>query len=55
MMNSILDDFKNAWNKPNNGLAQLIIVNVAVFIILGILAVISSIGGVDLFTRNNFV
>lgn len=46
-MNTIIDDFKNAWHKPNNGLSQLIIINVAVFVILGILAVISSIIGVD--------
>ncbi len=35
-MHPILDDFKNAWNKPNNGLAQLIIINVAVFVVLGV-------------------
>ena len=46
-MYSIFDDFKNAWNKPNNGLAQLIIINIAVFVVLGILAVFSSIFGVD--------
>lgn len=46
-MNSVLDNFKNAWHKPNNGLAQLIIINVAVFVALGILAVLSSIGGFD--------
>ncbi len=46
-MNTIIDDFKNAWRKPNNGLTQLIIINVAVFVILGVLAVISSIAGVD--------
>ncbi len=46
MMNSVLDDFKNTWNKPNNGLSQLIIINVAVFVFLGILAVISSFAGI---------
>lgn len=50
-MNTILDDFKNAWHKPNNGLSQLIIINVSVFVTLGILAVISSIVSADaLFT-----
>lgn len=50
-MNTILDDFKNAWHKPNNGLIQLIIINIAVFVALGILAVFSSIMGTDgLFT-----
>ena len=46
-MHSIFDDFKNAWNKPNNGLAQLIIINVAVFVLLGILAVFSTLAGTD--------
>lgn len=42
MNNSILDDFKNAWNKPNNAPAQLIIINVVVFLFLGVLMVIST-------------
>lgn len=46
-MHSILDDFKNAWHKPNNGLAQLIIINVSVFVILGILAVFSALSGLE--------
>lgn len=46
-MHSIFDDFKNAWNKPNNGLAQLIIINVAVFVLLGVLAVFSTLAGTD--------
>ena len=46
-MHSILDDFKNAFRKPNNGLVQLIIINVAVFVALGIIAVISTITGSD--------
>lgn len=32
MTNSILDDFKNAWNKPNNAPAQFIIINVVIFL-----------------------
>ena len=46
-MYSILDDIKGAWNKPNNGLAQLIIINVSVFVLLGILAVFSTLSGLD--------
>ena len=46
-MDSVFEEVKNAWNKPNNGLVQLIIINVAVFVVLGILAVISSIPGLD--------
>ena len=30
----MLEDFKNAFNKPNNGLAQLIIINVAIYFVL---------------------
>ncbi len=47
MTNSILDDFKNAWNKPNNAPAQLIIINVVVFLFLGVLLVFSRIGGAE--------
>ena len=50
-MHSIFEDFKNAWQKPNNGLAQLIIINVGVFVALGILAVFSTLAGTEaLFT-----
>ncbi len=42
MTNSILDDFKNAWNKPNNAAAQLIIINVIVFLFLAVLSVLST-------------
>ena len=31
MYNSFLDDFKNVWNKPNNTLPQIIIINVIIF------------------------
>ena len=50
-MHSILNDFKNAWHKPNNGLAQLIIINVAVFVVLGIIAVFSSLSGAESFFK----
>jgi len=46
-MNTLLNDFKNAWSKPNNGLIQLIFINIAVFVVLGILAVLSAIFGLD--------
>ncbi len=36
-MNGFLNDFKNAWNKPNNTVAQIIIINVIVFAIHAIL------------------
>lgn len=46
-MHTILDDFKNAWHKPNNGLVQLIIINISVFVGLGIIAVFSTLSGLD--------
>jgi membrane associated rhomboid family serine protease len=46
-MHSIFEDFKNAWAKPNNGLAQLIIINVGVFVVLGIIAVFSTLAGTE--------
>jgi len=50
-MHSIFEDFRNAWQKPNNGLAQLIIINVGVFVVLGVLAVFSTLAGTEaLFT-----
>ena len=45
--NSILEEFKGAFNKPNNSHVQLIIINVTVFLILGILKVISDLGGIE--------
>ncbi len=45
----MLDEFKNAFQKPNNAHVQLIIINVVVFIALGIMMVISEIGGFSSF------
>ena len=33
-MNTILNDFKYAWNRPNNAVAQIILINVIVFVAL---------------------
>jgi len=41
------DDFKNAFNKPNNEHTQLIIINVAVFLILAVLKVIGDLSGLE--------
>lgn len=46
MNNSFLDDFKNAWSRPNNALPQIIIINVVVFLVMGVLSVFSTIFGV---------
>ena len=37
MYNSFLDDFKNVWNKPNNTLPQIIIINVIIWVSLVLL------------------
>jgi len=41
----MFDEFKNAFQRYNNGHVQLIIVNVIVFVVLGVLMVVSEIGG----------
>jgi membrane associated rhomboid family serine protease len=46
-MNSILEEFKNAFSRPNNGLIQIILINVAVFVSLGVLLVFSRILGFE--------
>ena len=38
--NTFLDEFKNIWTKPNNGLIQIIVINAIIFIIINILRVI---------------
>lgn len=40
MNNGILDDFKSAWDKPNNAVAQIILLNVICFVISGVLLII---------------
>jgi membrane associated rhomboid family serine protease len=44
-MNSILDDFKNAFNRPNNGLMKILFINIAVFLALIFVRVILSLSG----------
>jgi membrane associated rhomboid family serine protease len=41
----IFDDFKNAWDKPNNGLIQIILINVIVFVALIVLKVVFTLSG----------
>jgi membrane associated rhomboid family serine protease len=48
-MNGILDDFKNAFSRKNNGLIQIILINVTVFLVLLVLHVtlkLTSNGGI---------
>ncbi|GAB4344765.1 MAG: rhomboid family intramembrane serine protease [Flammeovirgaceae bacterium] len=44
-MSSFLDDFRYTWYKPNNGLARLIIINVAVFVIVSLIWLFSRFAG----------
>lgn len=44
-MNSILDDFKNAFNRPNNGLMKILFINLVVFLALIFVRVILSFAG----------
>ncbi len=45
----MLEEFKNAFQRPNNAHAQLIIINVVVFIVLGVIMVISEVTGFTAF------
>ncbi len=44
MFSGILDEFKNAWNRPNNSVVQLILINLIVFVVINILRVVFGIG-----------
>lgn len=39
-MNGILDDFKNAFSRKNNGLIQIILINIIVFLFISVLWVV---------------
>lgn len=43
----IFDDFKNAWDKPNNGLMQIILINVIVFVSLIVMKVVFTLSGFE--------
>lgn len=43
----MFEEFKNAFHRYNNGHVQLIIINLAVFVLLGVIMVITKIGGFD--------
>ncbi len=45
MNGGLLDDFKNAWSKPNNAVVQLILINVIVFVAARVLKVFFDISG----------
>lgn len=41
----MLDEFKSAFQRPNNAHVQLIIINVAIFLVIGIFSVVGEISG----------
>jgi membrane associated rhomboid family serine protease len=43
----MFEEFKNAFQRYNNGHVQLIIINLAVFVVMGVVMVITKIGGLD--------
>jgi len=43
----VLEEFKNAFTKPNNGHIQLIVINVVLFLVLGVLFVFARIFGFE--------
>ena len=45
MANFIIEDFKNAWSKDDNGLVKIILFNVIVFVVLSILEVFITLSG----------
>jgi len=47
MTGGIFDELKNAFNRPNNGLIQLIVINIVVFVVAGILLVFSTLLGFE--------
>ena len=45
MANFIIEDFKNSWNKKDNGLVKIILINVIFFVSMSILKVIFTLSG----------
>lgn len=43
----MLNEFKNAFNRPNSGHVQLILINVAIFLVLAVLYVFSKVSGFE--------
>jgi len=56
-MNTVFDDFKNAWQRPNNAVAQLIIINVIVFVGLFVISLLRFVGleQVSIFIQKQFI
>src|SRR5687767_2212477 len=46
----MFDEFKSAFQRPNNAHVQLIIINVAIFIVIGIISVVGEISSATTFS-----
>ncbi|MFZ2905997.1 MAG: rhomboid family intramembrane serine protease [Cyclobacteriaceae bacterium] len=46
----MFDEFKSAFQRPNNGHVQLIIINVIIFLAIGVISVVGEISGVTTFS-----
>ena len=47
MSNFIIEDLKKVWNKKDNGLIKIIIINVIIFLSIGIIKIFFQIGGLE--------
>jgi membrane associated rhomboid family serine protease len=47
MANFIIEDFKNSWNKKDNGLVKIILINVIFFVSMSILQVVFTLSGLS--------
>ena len=45
MANFIVEDFKNAWNKKDNGLIKIILINIIVFVSMSMIEVFFTLSG----------
>lgn len=45
MANFIIEDFKNSWNKKDNGLVKIILINVIFFVSMSVLQVVFTLSG----------
>ena len=49
MANFIIEDIKKAWNKRDNGLVKIILINIIVFVSINVVQVILTISGLSNF------
>ena len=49
MANFIIEDIKNAWNKRDNGLIKIILINIIVFVSISVVQVVLTVSGLSTF------